>query len=134
MLVLAVPIPGWLGYCAWTCLKADAALNATLVTIRLVEKFVGEEGRWPKSWDELRSSPASSGISQASFEHLRRVVYVSFDANTAEIAAQDPMVFNAIGPRGRCNEYLDSVDLVHLQATVRQAVGNPIEYDGADED
>jgi len=35
-----------------TSLQAEENLHSTLFVIRLVEKFVAENERWPRSWEE----------------------------------------------------------------------------------
>ena len=50
----AVLVGAWMLYTGVTAsLQAEEDLHATLFTIRLVEQFVHENGRWPQSWSDL---------------------------------------------------------------------------------
>ena len=53
-LVALVATGGWIVYFGvHTALQAERTLHATLFAVRLVERFVSERGRWPRSWGEL---------------------------------------------------------------------------------
>ena len=61
LLVFAALLVGaWMLYTGVTVsLQAEENLHSTLFTIRLVEQFVHDNGRWPKSWIDLEQMPFS---------------------------------------------------------------------------
>jgi hypothetical protein len=54
LVVAAVGVGGWTVYrCVAVSLEAERNLHATRFTMLLLEQFVAEKGRWPRSWEEL---------------------------------------------------------------------------------
>ncbi len=127
LVLAAVGVGGWTVYrCVAVSLQAERKLHAARFAVRLVERFVAEKGRWPRSWGELEQLPFDGdlfgrGWPAASPEIQRRVV-IDFAADPAEVARQDPLAFTAVKPVGPHYEYRDYGDVVHLQATIRQSV------------
>ncbi len=123
-------------------LQAEETLHATLFCVRLVEQFVAENGRWPRSWEELEELPASGeapspmsgriSVVRIGGQHgydwpgaspeIRRRVSIDFGADPREIARQDPMSVAAIKPIGPYYEYRDYGFVASLQATIRKSV------------
>jgi hypothetical protein len=122
--------------------QAKENLYSTLFTIRLVEQFVHDYGRWPQSWRELEQMPdpatstlplnetlAAARIGGAhSYEwpaqstQLQDRVTIDFSADSNTIINQDPMQFQAIKPRGPHYEYRDYGFVESLQSTLKDAV------------
>ena len=54
LVIVALLVGAWMLYSGIAVsIQAEKNLHATLFTIRLVEQFVHEYGRWPHSWREL---------------------------------------------------------------------------------
>lgn len=126
-------------------LQSEENLHATLFTIRLVEEFVAERGRWPSHWDELegltsRATPPTPAHGKTTAvliggKHaydwpvasakIRQRVAIDFAADVAVLAQQDPMEFAAIRPIGPCYEYRDYGLVLALQETIRRSVNAP---------
>jgi hypothetical protein len=127
LVLAAAAIGGWLVYRGVAVsLQAEENLLATLFTVRLVEQFVAEHGRWPRSWSELErvkvsADPAGSDWPARSAA-IQRCVAIDFSADPVEIARQDPMAFTAIRPIGPYYEYRDHGEVAYLQQTIRRSV------------
>ena len=125
-------------------LQAEEELHATLFTIRLVEQFIHENGRWPKSWSDLEQMPfPSDAPSPLNGEltvtriggshgydwpmqslHLQECVTIDFAANANTIINQNPTQFEAIKPNGTYYEYRDYGFVDSLQETLKKATAN----------
>jgi hypothetical protein len=114
---------------ASTSLRAEKNLHSTEFAIRLVDQFVFEKGRWPRSWQELEQlrfpgtnpSPLNSRLPGWSSDWprgLRECVSIDFQADPAVVAQQDPTTFDAVRPIGPCYEYRDFVP--SLQETLKK--------------
>jgi hypothetical protein len=129
-----------------TSLQAEENLHSTIFVIRLVEQFVAEQKRWPRSWEELESLPFSSDAPRpgngqlsviriggqhgyewpATSKDLQRRVSIDFDADQEKVAGQDPMNFSAIKPIGPYYEYRDYGFVQSLQEAIRHVTqGQP---------
>ena len=54
LLMVAVGVGGWMVYSGISIsLRAETNLHAIRLTIRVVEQFVHDKGRWPRSWEEM---------------------------------------------------------------------------------
>jgi hypothetical protein len=123
-------------------LRAEENLHATIFTIRLVEQFVYETGRWPDSWVELEQmefpSESPSPLNDwgpyrddqdwpGRSPRLQQCVVVDFDADIERIINQDPMEFDSIQPNGPGYEYRDYEYVPSLQETLRKSAvdGSP---------
>src|SRR5262249_8132688 len=113
-------------------------------SIRLVEQFVHEHGRWPKTWKELEQMPVPSDAPSpltgkltvvriggshgydwpSQSEHLQKCVTVDFDADASTIMNQATMQFDAIKPIGPYYEYRNYGFVESLQETLRKAAAN----------
>jgi hypothetical protein len=143
VLLVAVAYAGWKVYRGVSVsLQAEENLHATLFTVQLVERFVAQHGRWPRSWGELEAlavrgdAPApqpgqvgavciggSHGYDwPAASPELQRRVSIDFAADLAQVAAQDAMAFTAIKPIGPYYEYRDYGFVQSLQATLRRSM------------
>ncbi|HZZ73443.1 MAG TPA: hypothetical protein VFE24_14410 [Pirellulales bacterium] len=115
-------------------LAAENNLHATVFTIRLVDQFVVENGRWPRSWQELKSlksAAKNSAIMCGSDDDplngwrpdLEQRGAIDFEVDLNTIATQDPRAFIAIRPIGPLYyEYRYGLVAV-LQKSVRTALG-----------
>jgi hypothetical protein len=126
LVLVAVGLGGWLVcHVVSVSLEAERTLHATLFTVRLVDQFVAERGRWPNSWDELESLPTTHDLLGTSWPaasaQIQRRVRIEFLAEPQRIARQDPMSFTAISPIGPYYEYRDYGAVASLQATIRKS-------------
>ncbi len=124
-----------------TSVRAEENLHATLFTIRLVEQFVHDTGKWPTSWDDLERLqfpstaplPLNGEISvvfiggQHGYEwpgqakHIKECVEIEFQINRRLVANQDPREFTAIKPIGPYYEYRYYGFVQSLQRTLNMA-------------
>jgi hypothetical protein len=131
VLLSGVSIGGWMIYRGISVsLEAEYNLHATIFTIRLVEQFVTEQGRWPSSWEELeRLSVPNDRLCwgqawpNVSAEVQKRVL-INFHVDPKEIAAQQPNTFDAIKPIGAYYEYREYPYVRSLQGAVRKSLKN----------
>jgi hypothetical protein len=146
LVVVALLVGAWMFYAGISAsLQAEENLHATLFTIRLVEQYVHEYGRWPQSWREIEQMPfrgeAPSPLNNklnviriggshgydwpAQSAHIRERVIIDFAANTTVIMNAAPTQFQAIRPDGPCYEYRDYGFVESLQETLRRAQQSP---------
>ena len=94
--------------------ETEESLQTTVFTIRLVDQYVHENDRWPKSWSELEQmsfpSDAPSSLNSrfqdprsgyewpAQSAYLQDYVAIDFRADVDAIIVQDPKDFDAIMP------------------------------------
>ena len=137
LLIVAVGVVGWMVYSDISIsLRAEKNLHATLATIRLVEQFVFDKGRWPHSWEEMEQHPFPSTTPSplnvgnreidgwpAISKHLQECVAVDFHVDPEQIVRQDPAKFDAIKPIGPCYPYQHYGFIPSLQETLRKAIG-----------
>lgn len=122
-----------------TSIQAEENLHSTIFVIRMVEQFVADEKRWPRSWEDLESFPFSNDAPRpgngelsviriggqhgyewpAGSKDLQRRVAIDFDVDPVKVAGQDPMKFTAIKPIGPYYEYRDYGFVQSLQETIR---------------
>jgi len=132
-----------------TSLQAEENLHSTIFVIRMVEKFVAEQKRWPRSWEELESFPFSSDAPRpgngelsviriggqhgydwpAASKDLQKRVAVDFSVDPAKLAGEDPMRLTAIKPIGPYYEYRDYGFVQSLQETIRDVAQTEHEND-----
>jgi hypothetical protein len=145
LVIVAAATGAWMLYTGVTVsLQAERNLHATIFTIRLVDQFVHEKGRWPRSWSELEQMPFPSDAPlprngeltvvriggshgydwPAQSRHLRDCVSIDFGANVNTIVEQDPMEFEAIKPIGPYYEYRDYGFVESLQQTLKATIAN----------
>lgn len=123
-------------------IRAEQNLHSTLYVVRLVDEFVYENHRWPKSWSELEEMQyAGDAYTQRNGELnalrvggamtfqwpadslvLQRRVNINFDADPNVIVHQNPMDFDAIKPNGPYYEYRDYGIVDSLQKTMRDVL------------
>ena len=146
LVVLAALIAiAWLVYNGVSIsIRAEHNLHSTLYVVRLVDEFVYENQRWPKSWTELEQmkfagdayTPRNGELNvlrvggamtfqwPADSLTLQRRVTINFDADPNDIVDQNPMEFDAIKPIGPSYEYRDYGIVDSLQKTVRDVLDN----------
>lgn len=141
---LAIALCGGILYmAASSAFRAEERTQTTLFMIRLVDQFVHEHGRWPKSWGELEQmtfpSDAPSALNSrftmpleeggrgyewpAQSAHLQENVAIDFGADVDVIINQNPMEFEAIKPIGSFYEYRDYGFVESLQDTLAKSRG-----------
>ncbi len=125
----AVGIGGWMACRSVVhSVQAENNLVATIFTVRLVEHFVEQRGRWLRSWQDLKGLSIPEHASwpyydwPASSAELQQHVRIDFFADLAEIAWQDPMGLTAIRPIGPYYEYRDCGHVPSLEATIRRSI------------
>lgn len=142
VLLVAAVIVCWSAFrAARDAWDAELNLHATLFTIRLVEEFVHEKGRWPVSWEELERltvsadppRPRNGKLSVVRIggshghewpreaEQLQNRVAIDFSPDIAMLIVQDPMEFDAVKPIGRCFSYRKYGFVESLQSTLQAA-------------
>ncbi|MFN9541017.1 MAG: hypothetical protein ACK6A8_17445 [Planctomycetota bacterium] len=130
----------WLAYNGIThSIRAERNLHSTLYVVRLVDEFVYENQRWPKSWAELEQmqfagdayTPRNGELNvlrvggAMTFQWptdsliLQSRVNIDFDADLNQIGTQNPMGFDAIKPIGPYFEYRHYGIVDSLQETIR---------------
>ncbi|MBS0260870.1 MAG: hypothetical protein JSS02_02850 [Planctomycetes bacterium] len=127
-------------------IEAEHNLHATIYVIRLVEQFVSEKQRWPRTWQELealpfpntRPTPGNDELSvvriggqhgyewPAASQELQQRVQIDFGIDPATVSTQDPETFTAIQPIGPSYEYRHYGFVHSLQDTIRQATQNTL--------
>jgi hypothetical protein len=124
LVVVGVLVAGtiaWFVYCVVLSLRAEKTLHAAIFTTRLVDQFVAENKRWPRSWGELETLAPSEWAMYKwpeAAQELRSRVSIDFDVDLQTIARQDPMTFQAIKPIGAHYEFRGYV-VPSLQKTIR---------------
>lgn len=140
--VVAFAMAGLGAYSSW---QAELNLHSTLYVTRLVDQYVQQNGRWPKSWADLEAMPydqqtpksvrrGNVGIAigggmqfqwpQQSPE-LRDRVTIDFDATPQEVINADVVKFQPIRPNGPYYDYWKYGFIEHLQESMRQAATSP---------
>ena len=138
LVMAAVGIGGWLLHEVRVACQAEDNFHATLFTVRLVEEFVHERGRWPASWEELERFPFPNNSLWArngevacplqghqwpgEADCIRKCVTIDFQIDPKAVATQDRKNFEAIRPIGPCVEYRDYGFVQSLQETLGQAI------------
>ena len=127
-LVALVATGGWIVYYGvLPSLQAEKTLHATMFAVRLLERFVSERGRWPRSWGELE------GVSMdddrwygegwpATAPELQRRVSIDFEIDPLDLARQDPMSITAIRPIGPHFEWRDYGSVKSLQEAILKSM------------
>ena len=138
LVIAAVAVGGWLLlHAVRVACQSEDNFDATLFTVRLVEEFVYENGRWPVSWDELEHFRFSgnaplprSGRGLAMQGHkwpgeakwIKQHVAIDFQIDPNVVATQDLKNFEAIRPIGPYYEYRGEGYVKSLQETLGQAI------------
>jgi hypothetical protein len=126
-LLVLVASACWILYCcALPSLQAERTLHTTLLTVRLVERFVSERGRWPHSWSELEGVTTTEelfgekwpGISP----EVQRRVSIDFEIDPLAVARQTPMSFTAIRPIGPHYEFRHDDSVILLQEALLKSM------------
>jgi hypothetical protein len=84
---------------------AEFALHGNTIVIMTVDKYVKEYGKWPASWEDLRSVQVDFGIwrwpdDMKELQDIQEYVEVDFSATLGQVARQTPEDFQAIRPHG----------------------------------
>ncbi len=128
LLLAALGSGGWILYrCVSISIEAETNLHFTLFSLRLVERFVSETGRWPHSWGELEGVPMDEGPFgrrwPVASPEMQRRISIDFGVDPQAVARQDPMSFTAIRPIGPYYEYRHYGGVQSLQQAIRKATG-----------
>ena len=106
--------------------RAKANAYYAFFAIQLVERFVSEKGRWPRSWSELEGVPMHEGPFglewPACSPEVRRRILIDFGADPRDVARQEPMSFAAIRPTAPYVEYRDFGHVQALQQAIRKSL------------
>jgi hypothetical protein len=106
--------------------QADEKVDATLFTIRLVEQFVKDHNRWPKSWSELEKTTAPPPYTfnwPADSAKIQEHVSIDFKVNLRKmVEPEEAGKFKAIRPKGPSHSYRDSYEVRSLLKTVGSAL------------
>ena len=111
---------------AMLSLEAEKTLHATLFSVQLLERFVSERGRWPRSWSELEAVSMPEGLygqkwPTASPEVQRRVS-IDFGIDPLTVARQVPMTITAVRPIGPSYEFRDYAAIRSLQEAILRSM------------
>jgi hypothetical protein len=109
-----------------TSLQAEANLHYSLDALQIVERFVTQNGRWPRSWAELegvdmREAQFARDWPRVSAD-MQQWVVIDFGADPKIVAQQDRMNFSAIKPKGPYYEYRDYGYVEKLQDAIRKSI------------
>jgi len=121
---------GFLGFRgAMLSLEAEKTLHATLFSVRLLERFVIERGRWPKSWSELEAVSIPEGLFGQKWptasKEVQRRVSIDFEIDPLTVARQDPMTITAVRTIGPRYEFRDSTAVKSLQDAISRSMNTP---------
>ena len=117
----------WLVYqCVSASLQAESNLHYSHDALQLVERFVAQQERWPRSWAELEGVDMRDSRFGAEwpavFAEMQRRISIDFEVDPLDVARQDRMTFTAIRPKGPYYEYRDYGSVDSLQAAIRKSV------------
>jgi hypothetical protein len=79
--------------------------------VQIVGEFVEKEGRWPKSWSDLRQVENSwseirrTAMNGYQWNEMQRRIFIDFEVDPRKLPTVDPMSFDAIRPTGPFEEY-----------------------------
>ena len=88
-------------------------LECVRYVIGLVTKHVKDHGgQWPKGWEAVERVRPPSGAPDRPCEwpELRLNVRVDFGVDSAALVEQGPEAFQAIRPRGSCDDFTEDVE------------------------
>lgn len=130
LLSLALLVGGglWIAYQAIsTPVHAEYALHAVNLTTVVVDKYVEREGKWPGSWDDLRTVSSVNGWGMYSWpedwQKVQLYVTVDFAADPAILARQSVEEFAAIKPVGSYYPYKHYGHIAGLTETLKKRTG-----------
>jgi hypothetical protein len=122
-------ILGFYVYAGFLSLDAENNMQSARFIVQLVEQFVKDNQRWPKSWEELEAMkmPRDDKSEQSDrwpdrAEEVKKRVHINFQPDLNEIIHQDRYTFDAIKPIGRHYEYRGYGDVDNLQEALRGRV------------
>jgi len=131
LIVVAMLLAGVVGaVCIYlgisSSLHAEQTLHAITLATVVVDHYVQQERRWPKSWAELHKVVSVEAPSMYSWpadaETIQQFVSIDFHANLSDVASQSGEQFNAINPRGAYYPYKDRWYVKALIDTVKRTV------------
>ena len=99
--------------------RAEFNLHAMRETLQIVEQHIEKHpGEWPRSWEELDETAASSGLKwRFPLNEMKERVEIDFNARLEDLARQDDETFKAIRPIGPC--YVHAEQVRFLLRTIR---------------
>jgi hypothetical protein len=126
-------------YLAWASRRALVASHTVAfgrVAVRYVAQYVREnEGRWPRSWDDLESLQDPPVVFERSdpagmLETCRKRVEIDFGADPRVIASQSVRQFDSIRPLdGDGLDYRESWEIDALLDAIREFHHSPMPHD-----
>ncbi len=119
----------WIAYQAVSVsIQAECALHAVNLTTVVVDKYVAREGKWPRSWDDLRTVSSVNAPTMYSWpedwQKVRLYVTVDFDADPATLATQTVEEFDAIRPIGPSYPYKQYGHVADLLNTLKKSTSS----------
>jgi hypothetical protein len=127
VLLATIASGGWLLYRGVSIsLEAETNLHFSRFALQLVERFVSDTGRWPRSWGELEGvtmheGPLGREWPAASPEVQRRVL-IDFGVDLHAVGRQDPLSLTAIRPIGPYYEYRVYGGVQALQQAIQKSL------------
>lgn len=92
-----------------TSMHAESTLHAINLVTVVVDCFIQQENRWPKSWTDLHAVNTVDAPSMYSWPHdaetVKDLLAMEFKTDLATIASQSAEEFDAIRPVGPCYPY-----------------------------
>jgi hypothetical protein len=97
-------------------------------TTIIIEKYVEKEGKWPSSWEDLKTVSSVNEHSMYSWpedwQKLQLYVHVDFHADPTILAKQSVEEFDAIKPIGPFYPYKDYGHIASLIETLKKIFGS----------
>ena len=109
LIVVGIGVSVYLGISA--SLHAEKALHSINLVTVVVDRFVQQEKRWPKSWDDLHAISTVDAPTMYSWpgdaKTVQQFVAIDFETDVKVIASQTVGDFDAIKPIGSYYPYKD---------------------------
>jgi hypothetical protein len=127
LVVVMGSLGAWLVYrVVSTAAHAEANLHYSLEALEIVERFVTQNGRWPRSWAELEGVDMRDGGIDRDWLRvsagMQQWIIIDFGADPQDVAQQERMKFSAIRPKGPYYEYRDYGYVDRLQDAIRKSI------------
>ena len=134
VVILAISTLLFLYWNSYTDYQDERTAAAVGATMRLVERFIWDNGRWPRSWKELEAIPPPIARiiiggdedkwtwPDASREFQKRVIIdFNMDPARAQAVLQNDHDFEAVRPRTP-GEYFPTQAIPDLERAIREVI------------